>query len=448
MTSLKHFILAGVLGTLGVAGLVVPWYSSRTLDTELNAFANGARTGDLVVHKFVHQSGLFNSSGTMEFRLRDSCEVDTEQDPASFSVQYTVSHLPSIRGVMQFEWSLLPQGLTLATIEEIIGPGTKLSGTGAIGFDGLLDMNLDLPELNFSNNGVTFQVTPSKGSLIANSTAIQFVWSLSRFVARGKGEALDMKGLSLNMDLKDRNLGTGTIFLGVESISTSSLSIEGLQVRSETTEIKDQLSSKVSESIKVFKFMGQSMNDLELEASVTGLHAPSVRSLVEIGQVSCGFKNMTADESQKVRKVMETLLTTGMSIGIPTVKGSGADGRVSANLMVELMPASDGTIALEKNLRSSGQLVITGNLLNPGQVDMALATGYADKIPGGLKAAFSYQDGLLKMSDKTLDAGLVKSALAQADKAIENFLHPRVAPARAEAEVADDTGESSAPVPQ
>ena len=79
---------------------------------------------------------------------------------------------------------------------------------------------------------------------------------------------------------------------------------------------------------------------------------------------------------------------------------------------------------------------------------MALATGYADKIPGGLKAVFSYQDGLLKMSDKTLDAGLVKSALAQADKAIENFLHPRVAPARAEAEVADDTGESSAPVPQ
>ena len=448
MTSLKRFILAGVLGTLGLAGLVVPWYSSRTLDTEIKAFADGARTGDLVVHKFEHRSGLFKSSGMMEFRLRDSCEVDTEQDPASFSVQYTVSHIPSIRSVMQIDWSLLPQGQTLATIEKIIGPGAKLSGTGALGFNGLLEMNLDLPELNFSDNGVTFQITPSKGSLTTNSTATQFIWSLSRFVARGKGEALDMKGLSLNMDLKDRNLGTGTISLGVESISTSSLSIEGLLVRSETTEIKDKLSSKVSESIKVFKFMDQIMSDLELEASVTGLHAPSVRSLVEIGKVSCGFKNMTTDESQMVRKVVKTLLTTGMSIGIPSVKGSGADGRVSANLMVELMPASDGTIALEKYLRSSGQIVITGTLLNPGQVDMALATGYAEKIPGGLKAAFSYQDGLLKMSDKTLDAGLVKSALAQADKAIENFLNPRVAPARVEAEVSDDMGENNASAPQ
>jgi len=60
---------------------------------------------------------------------------------------------------------------------------------------------------------------------------------------------------------------------------------------------------------------------------------------------------MTADESQQVRKAVETLLTSGMSIGIPALKGSGEGGQVSASLMVELLPASDGKIALEKYLR-------------------------------------------------------------------------------------------------
>jgi uncharacterized protein YdgA (DUF945 family) len=293
---------------------------------------------------------------------------------------------------------------------------------------------MDVPEMNFNNEGVNFQITASKGSLTADTKAAQFIWNLSSFVARGKGDALDMKGLSLNMDLKDRNLGTGTIALGVDGISTASVSIQGLLVRSETTEDKDRLSSKVTESVKVLKVMGQSLNDLVLEASIGGLHAPSVRSLVEIGKASCGFRNMTADESQKVRKAVETLLTSGMSIGIPALKGSGEGGQVSASLMLELMPASDGQIALEKYLRSSGQLTVTGTLLNPAQIDMALTSGFAEKVPGGVKAAYSYQDGLLKISDKTLDAGMVKNALSQVDKAIEDFLHPKAAPARAPAE--------------
>jgi hypothetical protein len=131
-----------------------------------------------------------------------------------------------------------------------------------------------------------------------------------------------------------------------------------------------------------------------------------------------------------------------MSIGIPALKGSGEGGQVSASLMVELLPASDGKIALEKYLRSSGQLTVTGTLLNPSQIDMALTSGFAEKVPGGVKAAFNYQDGLLKISDKSLDAGMVKNALAQADKAIEGFLRPKAGPAPAVIEeVADEEDE-------
>ena len=424
MTSLKQWAAAAVLGLLALAGLAVPWYSSRTLDTEIKAFAEASRKGDLVVQKLAHQPGLFKSTGTIEFQLRDSCEAAANQDPSSFSVEYTVSHLPSTRGVMQFDWSVLPQGTTAAAIEKVIGPGKKLSGTGALGYGGLVKAEMDVPEMNFSHDGVTFQITPSKGSLTADARAAQFIWNLSSFVARGKGDALDMKGLSLNMDLQDRNVGTGTIALGIEGISTASVSIQGLTVRSETTEAKDRLSSKVTESVKVLKVMGQSLNDLALEASIGGLHAPSVRSLLEIGKASCGFRNMTADESQQVRKAVETLLTSGMSIGIPALKGSGEGGQVSASLMLELMPAGDGKIALEKHLRSSGQLTITGTLLNPSQIDMALTSGFAEKVPGGVKASYTYQDGLLKISDKTLDAGMVKNALAQADRQINSFLNP------------------------
>lgn len=424
MTSLKKSVLALVLGLLAVVALAVPWYSSHTLDAELKAYADGARQGDLVVRKLAHQAGLFTSSGTIEFQLRDSCAADAAPDPSSFSVEYVVSHLPSPQGIFRFEWSVLPQGSTAAEIEKIIGPGKKLSGTGALGYGGLLKADMDVPELNFSHEGVAFQITPSKGSLHADRTAAQFVWNLQRFVARGNGDALDLKSLSLNMDLKDRTLGTGTIVLDIGGISTASVSMEGLQLRSETTESKDRLDSKVSESVRVLHVMGQSLKDLALEASLTGLHAPSVRTLLEIGKASCGFGNMTADESQKVRKAVETMLTSGMSIGIPTLKGSGEGGQVSANMVLELLPSSDGTIALQKHLRSSGSLSITGTLLNQGQTEMALATGFASKVPDGLKASYAYQDGLLKISDKTLDGGMVKNALAQADRMIHGFLHP------------------------
>ena len=428
MTSLKKYILAAVLGLLALAAFALPWYSSHTLDAELKAFAEGARQGDLVVNKLTHEAGLFKSKGSIEFQLRDSCAADPTQAPSSFSVEYVVSHLPSTHGVMQFEWSVLPQGNTAAEIEKVIGPGKKLSGTGALGYGGLVKAEMDVPELRFNHDGVAFQVTPSKGSFSADKTAAQFVWNLQRFVARGNGDAFDVKDMSLNMDLKDRKLGTGTIVLDIGGVSTASVSMEGLQVRSETTESKDRLDSKVSESIRVLNVMGQSLKDLALEASVTGLHTPSVRTLLEIGQATCGFSNMTADESQKVRKAVETMLTTGMSIGIPTLKGSGDGGQVSANMVLELLPSGDGTIALEKHLRSSGQLSITGTLLNQGQIDMALATGFATKAPDGLKASYSYQDGLLKVSDKTLDGGMVKTALAQADRQINGFLHPQKTP--------------------
>ena len=424
MTSLKNYVLAAVLGLLAVVALAVPWYSSRTLDAELKAYADSARQGDLVVRKLSHQAGLFTSSGNIEFQLRDSCAADSAQDPSSFSVEYVVSHLPSPQGIFQFEWSVLPQGNTAAAIEKVIGPGKKLSGTGALGYGGLLKADMDVPELNFSHEGVAFQITPSKGTLRADKTAAQFVWNLQRFVARGNGDALDVKNLSLNMDLKDHALGTGTIVLDIGGISTASVSMEGLQLRSETTESKDRLDSKVSESVRVLNVMGQSLKDLALEASVTGLHAPSVRTLLEIGKATCGFGNMTADESQKVRKAVETMLTSGMSVGIPTLKGSGEGGQVSANMVLELLPSSDGTIALEKHLRSSGALSITGTLLNQGQTEMALATGFASKVPDGLKASYSYQDGLLTISNKTLDGGAVKTALAQADRMIHGFLHP------------------------
>ena len=428
MNSWKKYTLAAVLALLALVAVALPWYSSRTLAAELKAFEQGSRQGDLVVNKLTHNPGLFTSSGSVEFQLRDSCATDAAQQPSSFSVDYVVSHLPSTHGVLQFEWSVLPLGSTAADIEKVIGPGKKISGTGALGYGGLMKAEMDLPELNFTNNGVAFQVTPSKGSLSADKTAAHFIWNLQRFVARGNGDALDVKELGLNIDLKDRNLGTGAIVLDVGGVSTASVSIEGLQVRSDTTEEKDRLSSKVSQSVRVLNVMGQSLKDLALEASVTGLHTPSVRTLLEIGKASCGFSNMTAEESQKVRKATETLLTSGMSLGIPTLKGSSEGGQVSANLVLELMPSKDNTIALEKSLRSSGQLSITGTLLNQGQIQMALSTGFATKTAEGLKASYSYQDGLLKVSDKTLDGGMVKTALAQADRQINGFLNPQKAP--------------------
>ena len=422
MTMNRTFKLTaiGSAAVLALGALALPWYSSYTVHAELKALAGQARQGDVELSKLVHEAGLFSSRGSVELSLRSKCAADEDQPPVALNLDYTVNHVPSLTGLNRFEWKATPLGEVGQALGSLLGTG--LSGQGSVTYAGLVQTDMGLPEISFARGGESIQVTPSKGRLAVGKTALQFDWLVERAVVRGRGNALEMKQIKLMLDLQNRSMGTGIANFGVDSVSAGMFSLQGFQVSSETTETGGRLNSKITESLRSAEFMGQSLKDMRLEAVVNGLHTPSVQTLTTLFSESCGFQNMTRDEHQQARVAVKALLTSGLSFGITALKGSSQSGGIDGNFLVELQPFKGDKVSLAQQLKSAGQLTVTGTLVTPAQKDLALSTGFVREVPAGLQASYNYAAGLLKVSDKALDAGMFQEALAKADDMINSFL--------------------------
>jgi hypothetical protein len=79
-------------------------------------------------------------------------------------------------------------------------------------------------------------------------------------------------------------------------------------------------------SLRAFNTPGQKASDLSMQISLRDLHTASLETIQKIGQESCGFKSIKAEEAQKLRAAVRTALTGGLSLGITEVKGSIGDG--------------------------------------------------------------------------------------------------------------------------
>jgi hypothetical protein len=131
---------------------------------------------------------------------------------------------------------------------------------------------------------------------------------------------------------------------------------------------------------------------------------------------------MTLQGSRQVRSALRTLLASGFSISVPSLRGSGAQGSVEGNLTLELLNAQDQPVSLTRQLNSSGQLTVRGDALSADQQQRALDSGYFQAIPEGFQARFAYDKGVLRAGDRTLDATVLQLGLAQADELIQAFL--------------------------
>ena len=442
MSRTIKFTLVGVVGVLAIGALAVPWYSARTVAAELKNLTTPLPRSDLVLRKLAHQAGLFSSKGSVEIAWHPHCAPVNAQEPMAFKIDYSVSHLPTWEGLNRFEWTASLLGNSDTVIRQLLDAQGQLSGQGAITYAGLVQNSVALPEINFTSGSEKIQVTPSQGRLAVGKTALQFDWGIDRAVLRGNGQAMEIKQLSLALDLSNRGVGAGTISLGVESFSASTFSLVGLRISSDTRETGDRLNSNITESIRSAQFMGQSLKDLKIDAAVNDLHTPSVRTLTTHLGARCGMDNMTADENQQVRDALKTLISSGLSFGIAVLKGSSQSGGLDGHLEVALLPTKGGPISLATQLKSAGQMTLTGSVVTPEQKQFALTTGFVREVQGGLQATFDYQAGLLKVSGKALDAGLFQNTLVKADEAINYFLSTISTPSSSKSEVKNEDKEA------
>ncbi|OYT88994.1 MAG: hypothetical protein CFE46_00735 [Burkholderiales bacterium PBB6] len=464
MANKTVFIAAGAVGLAAAGWLgasVVVGQRAESALKQLQA-APTQPGGGLRITRLSHERGLIGSKGQLELSFEPGCAAEAGADePVTMKVDYTMSHLVLPTSLTRFDWQAAPSGTSADEFKALFGSASALTGAGAVTLGGALRTDMALPELSVSRAGEAMQMSPSKGFITVKDKAFAFGWKVDRLVTRGNGEAVEMKDMAIDLDLKNRYLGTGTASLTIGNVAIGIGSLEGVSFKSEASENGDRLDMTITPSIKRLQGNGVDLSDLTMELAAKGMDTRSVETLTTVFQATCGLQSMTAAEGKRMRDAAVTLLTRGFSMGIPKLAGKGADGSIQGSMMVELAPAKGGTPSLAEQLKSSGQLDLTGKLLPQDKRDMAIAMGFAVAQGDGLRASYDYGVGLLKVNGRALDAGSFQAGLKQADMALQTALTqwgsmsnpavaqaPVAAPAPAEPAMPAAPAEAPPPAPE
>jgi uncharacterized protein YdgA (DUF945 family) len=406
---------------VAVGALAVPWYSSRQFEAEIAALAAQPAQGPLELRNVVHQAGLFSSEGSALVQMRSSCAQDATQAPLALALNYRISHLPTRSSLGQFTWTLAPNGASSGAPS---GAPAMLTASGEVGFDGALQTDMALPAWGGNADAPGLRMAPSKARLRLDGKAMDLHWSTDDIAMQGQGNPLKLHGARIHIAMVDRDRGMGSAELELDTASTGAASLQGLRLRSEMHEAADRLNYQHSLSVRSLLLMNRALSDVVLEAAVTGLHAKSAQALATLYSANCGYADLSAAQLATARQALKTLVSTGFSVGIASLKARDADASVDAQLLLELLPSPSGEVALAQQLQSSGEIVVKGGMLTQEQVHMAMQGGYVQEVPGGLKMGYRYAAGALTVGDKSLDASLVPVVLARFDQAMNELLAP------------------------
>lgn len=418
-------VSVSVLGLAMAAWLGGSLLAANRVQKVLQGMQDSASKGDgsLRITKLTHERGLLSSKGQADLALEPGCSADSAAtDVATLRVEYAMSHLILPTSLTRIDWQVTPLSETADDFKALFGTVSSLAGNGSVALDGSLRTDMALPQMSSQRSGSSFQVAPSKGYLAVNGAALAFGWKIDRIVARGGGQAVDARDIVIDLDLKNRYLGTGTARMGVENLSLSNGTLEGLFLRSEANEKGDRLDVTVTPSVRRVKGNGVELSELAMEVGLKGLDTRSVETLSKMFEASCGFQNLTYDEGQKAQAAALKLMSRGLSVGIPKFGGKGPDGGISGDLMLELAEAKDGRPSLAAQLKSRGRLEVTGSLLTPEQSETVLAMGIAVSKNKGLAASFDYAEGLLKINERTHDAASLLETLREADEKMSQVI--------------------------
>jgi len=433
---------AAAIAVGSIAVLAAGWagagiYAGRMAAGEMLALAAGAPMHQGVsIAAARHDTGLFESSGQFEVRFNEHCDAPgAGGNKFALQVEYRLSHMLLPGSMMRFDWTMVPAGQVGAMLSKVTDGALRLDGSGTVSYGRDLASSLAMPELVLGNGPQALRVSAGTGQLTMAGDALGMQWKTERVAGRAGGKALEVLNLGMEVDLKDRKRGTGNMTLGVDRVGTGFGTVEGLRLVTAAVERGDRTDVTISPSLRSLTAPGQKASDLSMEVSLRDIHTASLETIQRISSDSCSFRSLKAEEEQKLRAAVRTLLTGGLALGINGIKGTVGDGSLEGFLKVELKKAGPaaataaaaadaGAVAIDLAalLASSGEITVKGKVVNERQREMAVGLGIATEIPGGLKVAFDYADGVLKANGRVFDAGPLQVALSTADRRLNTFL--------------------------
>lgn len=418
--------VAGGIALFAAVWLGASVYLGRNAERELAERVQKTATDcGLRLNNLQQQSGLLSASGTLELQVGDLCDTDPSGKYwVVADVQYNINHLILPGSVMRFNWTLRQRPESGHG-----GTGLQLSGSGHSAFSGTLFSEIASAEFSGEAGDESWRLEPLTGHVEASEQSLNLSLQAPRFTARGGGNALDLQGVGLQLNLRDRELGLGSSSFTIDKVATSNASGEGLAVASETVRNGDRIDAKILYALGGLDTMGYSARDLAVEIAVRGLYADSVKTLADLAKESKSFRNLTLEENKRYRKALKQAINRGFSTGITKLSGnvgnageqSGLNGQLTIEVKANADPDAD--IQLAKMLQSSGQVSVTGNAIGEEQKNQWLQMGIAKAGADGLQAGFDYSAGILKTNDRIVDEPWLQQTLAETDTQINRFLN-------------------------
>lgn len=418
--------VAGGIALFAAVWLGASVYLGRNAERELAERVQKTATDcGLRLNNLQQQSGLLSASGTLELQVGDLCDTDPSGKYwVVADVQYNINHLILPGSVMRFNWTLRQRPESGHA-----GAGLQLSGSGHSAFSGTLFSGIASTAISAEASDESWRLEPLTGHVEAGEQSLNLSLQAPRFTARGGGNALDLQGIGLQLNLLERELGLGSSSFTIDKVATSNGSGERLAVASETVRNGDRIDAKILYALGGLDAMGYSARDLAVEIAVRGLYADSVKTLAELAKESKSFRNLTQEENKRYRKALKQAINRGFSTGITKLSGSvgnaGEQSGLNGQLTIEVKPNTDpdADIQLAKMLQSSGQVSISGNAIGEEQKNQWLQMGIAKAGADGLQAGFDYSAGILKTNDRIVDEPWLQQTLAETDTQINRFLN-------------------------
>ena len=415
-----------LIGVLIAIWLGASFYSAHTSGKYVTSLPELYKQNNSIHIKTIeHHQSAFSSSGKFEIRFPNFAPISNGAPTVlGLIIQYKISNLLMPDSAGRLEWKMTGVDSIDPMLKQLFGQGPTMHGKGYIGYSGQRQSSIELSELLFKDPQTALKLTPLTGSASWDNQTLKLKLNSEHLNARTESVVTDWRGMSIDIQLSNRNLGLGTYSFEINKGNSGSSAFEGMKLSKTASLDNDRFSLSIAQTIKRFSYEKFKLSDVDQEFAIRGLDKDSVLAISTILRDAKDFNKMSREERVALAKSLRELFNKGFSIGQPRLVAKVEGGSLSGDLNIEVLKAEGAPSAFSSSqrLRAAGQVTINGSgVLDKAQQTTALMLGLAVKTPEGLKTSFVFNNGSLSVNGKIFN---VKDNLKFLDDVI-NIAHLR-----------------------
>lgn len=422
----KIISLVAFIGLLVAIWLGASFYSARNTGQFITSLPELYQQNEYMHIKTVeHQQSAFSSTGKFEIRFPNFIPVaDGAPTALGIIIQYKISNLLLPDSAARLEWKMTGDDAIDPMLKKLFGQGPTMHGKGHVSYGGQRQSSIALSELLFKDSQTALKLTPLTGLAIWDNDTLKLNLQSDHLNARTESVVTDWRGMRIDINLSNHNLGLGTYSFAIDKGTSESSNFEGMKLTKIASLENDRFTLAISQTVKHFSYDKFKLTDVDQEFALRGLDKDSVMSISTILRDAKDINKLTNEDRVALSKSLRDLFNKGFSIGLPRLAAKLDGGSLSGDLNIEVLKA-DSTVtdfSSAQRLRAAGQINLNGTGgLDKTQQMTALMLGLAVKTPEGLKSSFEFTNGVISANGKSFN---VQENLKFFDDIINAALNP------------------------